>query len=391
MMKKILIILAVLAAITGLGNAASGVYSKTVFYNDVSVGSWTAMGAPSVSYGTNGAYAAGGHTNYWRLNGTNLQGRLPVSQVYTSIWTNAVLASSNSTLLAWAPKDGILGYVVEKSVDNLTWTNWNAVAVTSTNYTDRGTNSWNYTSFTSLYSVIPQATGLGVWQALSTNVQGATNVLIVSGMANDQNGTYILSTTNFVLQDPVSFGATIRWDPTWLGGAYILAIDGSDSFIQTVGGPVTGQWPTAGAPLVLYGNQIVTNTLSSLVHSALTSSSPLNGSNITAGTVHSSWGYVDPSPTNAVENIQRSSTALQPITLTNVATLMSFGSAVFDIVTYADRTNGLDNYVTAVAGITSSTTYSNQTIAVSIPAGCSWGILTTNVVTGTNLWIDIAY
>ncbi|MFA6063953.1 MAG: hypothetical protein WC736_15300 [Gallionella sp.] len=101
--------------------------------------------------------------------------------------------------------------------------------------------------------------------SISTNAGANTNILIVSGMLNDQNGTYILTGNSFVLQNPVSFPASIYWNPVYGGGAYALEIDGGgDAFVQTVGEGPTGQWPTLGAPFVAYGDQVVTNTAQSI-------------------------------------------------------------------------------------------------------------------------------
>ena len=144
----------------GLGAfGAAGTYSKTVFYNDVSVGTWQAVSNVSATRSTGGSYTTGAYTNYWRVNGTNLQGRLPVSGVVTSSWVGSTNLS-NSVVVSWSPRDGVMKYVVERSQDGTTWTNWQTVSALTTNFTDLGTatTNWNYTLFTNLYVEIGSPT-----------------------------------------------------------------------------------------------------------------------------------------------------------------------------------------------------------------------------------------
>lgn len=214
--------------------------------------------------------------------------------------------------------------------------------------------------------------GVGALASFGNTASGAAAVALGAGASATHNNTFIWSDST-----PTSSSA-------------------ANQFTVTAAGGIRLQGNTTNT-----GNLAVGGTISGSGH-AITS---LNGTNITAGTVSTnaldaasksrllsgSWGYVDPQPTQAVYNIQRSSSALSALSLTNLSTITGAGTAVFDVVTFAARTNALSNYSIAVTGITASATISNRTISVPIPAGGSWGIVVTNVVGGTNLWIDLAY
>lgn len=152
-------------------------YGKTVFYGDVSMGTWTAL----ESTASNGVYDAAGiytnsvRTNYYRLAYTNLLGRGPGTQVTVAFAGNTNTSSTtgtNAVQLRWAPKGGAASYIIEKS-HNLgsTWTNWIPLGPTYTNWTDTGTNIWTAGAFTSVYPLIsaPTSTWLSAAEFYSSN------------------------------------------------------------------------------------------------------------------------------------------------------------------------------------------------------------------------------
>ena len=101
---------------------AGGIYSPITFYRDVSVsniGAVTGIGVDTS--GTNGFYTNGAYTNYYRVSGTNNDGRIPLSAVTSAIFTGSS-SNSNSVTVSWAPRTGVRSYVVERSFDNATWT-----------------------------------------------------------------------------------------------------------------------------------------------------------------------------------------------------------------------------------------------------------------------------
>ena|GEM_PF-6539122 len=152
-----LVVIVLAAIIGGCIEYARGatVYGKTVFMDDVSVGSWSAMTGITEKNASGGVYTnAIAYTNYYRLSATNLLGRLPVSATMTNIFTGGT-NGTNAVQLAWPRYSGISDYVVEQSDDASTWTNWLvAGGANTTNWLDTGTNTWLHTAYTNLYSAI---------------------------------------------------------------------------------------------------------------------------------------------------------------------------------------------------------------------------------------------
>lgn len=151
---KACLVFAVIYICAGLAMAGT-IYSKTVFMRDVEVGIWTAVDGMTSYYTTNGIYTNSSitYSNYYRMNATNDLGRLPVSTVVTSIWVG-VTNQSNAVVVTWDEKLGINDYVLERSFDGSTWTQWLTVAKGATNYTDYGTQTWTMTMFTNVFSEI---------------------------------------------------------------------------------------------------------------------------------------------------------------------------------------------------------------------------------------------
>ena len=166
-------------------------YGKTVYYGDVTTGTWPTLNASSNAvYTAAGTYTNGLYTNYYRLSYTNLLGRGPLAPVtiaftgnpstipgtntvtfiYTNIlghgvWVPTVIGytgdtntivGTNTVSLTWQIQGGAAGYIIERSLDaGTSWTNWVATGPTSTNFYDYGTNTWTASTFTNLYSPIP--------------------------------------------------------------------------------------------------------------------------------------------------------------------------------------------------------------------------------------------
>lgn len=140
-----------------LGLQAANHYGPTVFYGDVSTGSLTNAPTPMAIEATvsGGSYTNGTYTNYYRLAGTNLLGRIASSTNLVVSWTGAA-ESNNAVRLSWIRYDGIAAMVIERSHDaGSTWTNWTTCSPALTSWVDYGTNAWQTTEFTSLYSLCP--------------------------------------------------------------------------------------------------------------------------------------------------------------------------------------------------------------------------------------------
>jgi len=139
------------------GSAFGGInYGKTRFMDDVDVGTWSEMSDMSVAFTNGGTYTNGMYTNYYRISGTNLLGRIPLSSnLVCSAY--GVTNASNAVMISWERYDGVSKYIIERSLDaGTTWTNWISVSALSTSWTDTGTNSWTNSVFTNLIAAISE-------------------------------------------------------------------------------------------------------------------------------------------------------------------------------------------------------------------------------------------
>ena len=189
-----------------------------------------------------------------------------------------------------------------------------------------------------------------------------------------------------------SDGTVVIWGRNY-GGMENIPVLGSNSIIAISGGSAWGMDlrgikticdTSVKGTLNLNNNPLILGGISRTDWPSST-----DGSTFT--NILSSWGFTDPFPTNAVFNIQRSATVPYAVRITNLGTVIGDGQAVWDLVTYANRTNRIENYITVITGMVATITYSNRIVDVSIPVGYSWGVVTTNTAGSTNLWIDVDY
>jgi hypothetical protein len=117
------------------------------------------------------------------------------------------------------------------------------------------------------------------------------------------------------------------------------------------------------------------------VYSALTN---LQAGVAVLATNMQSWGYTDPSPTSAVQNVQW---ALWPVTGTvrYVKGDMLTGMVVADLI---ERywTNAAGSYTTIYTGITFSATATNVTFTRALRANYYYTLISTNVAAGSTNW-----
>jgi hypothetical protein len=180
-----------LIMLAGAGAAVAGkITGKTVFMDDVSLGSWGAI-TTGTAAATTGGYYTSLVTNWYRLSGTNFKGRLPVSSDITLVVSGNTNGTTNAVQLAFEPYAGVESYVVVKSFDaGSTWTNWLALSPSATNWTDTGSNSWTHSNFTNLFSLIPAPTS--PWALSGSGSGSGTNTIAqVLAAGNDANGADI--------------------------------------------------------------------------------------------------------------------------------------------------------------------------------------------------------
>ena len=276
---RLLISAAMISA--ALTSVRAEIYGPTIFMGDVSVGAWTAISNVQFAVTNGGAFTNGVYTNYYRLSGTNLTGRIPGSTNVVVVWTGAA-DSNNAVTLSWPRKAGIASHVIERSLDaGATWTNWASVSPTVTNYTDTGTNTWSAGVFTNLFS--PCRAPTVPWGDISTasvhqivggilptsTVANATTAGIVTGSQSntiDQLGR-TQDVHSAILNATVNYGFTtnslVMTGPGWgINGQYIWAGDhwqnpaGGNGRLTLVG----SVWAASAA-----GLDEATNTLPNMV------------------------------------------------------------------------------------------------------------------------------
>ena len=132
----------------------ASVFGKIRFLDEIILGRWCSISNITLAAGSGGTYTNGTYTNYYRISGTNNQGRLPVSTNCSIVLTGTTNAS-NAVVMTWPRYDGVRRYVIERSYDaGATWTNWTTVEPGATTWTDYGTNTYaGTTSFTNAYPV----------------------------------------------------------------------------------------------------------------------------------------------------------------------------------------------------------------------------------------------
>jgi len=193
MKKPAIFLMALLCAGTAFGGA---IYGPVEFLGDVSVGSWTNVADAWASWTTGGVYTNGAYTNYYRLTCTNEYGRTPTTTNMCWTWSGTADAS-NALVIAWQLPRGVDGLLVERSLDGgTTWTNYLAVGMLSTNWTDWGTNTWTAGSVTGLYSAIsapsvPWGTSGDVSGLLASNVERMAEISVLQTGKADVVHTHV--------------------------------------------------------------------------------------------------------------------------------------------------------------------------------------------------------
>lgn len=126
------------------------------FMGDVSVGSWSALTGLSLSRGSGGSWTNAPVTNWYRVSGTNVLGRLPVSS--NLVGTLPGNAATSSITLRWPRLMSVQRWVIERTTPGAGWTNWLTLSAGATNWTDHGTSVWTHSLYTNLYAEIASPT-----------------------------------------------------------------------------------------------------------------------------------------------------------------------------------------------------------------------------------------
>jgi len=135
---------------------ADGVYSTTTFYKDVYEGTFLAPTNLTLTLGTvtNGAFTNGSVTLHYRITATNSQGAFPISAATNMTWTGGT-NTNNIVTVSWDQRDGVEMYIIERSANGSSWTNWRTMGPGATSFIDYGTT--NLTLWTNGTYVPPAA------------------------------------------------------------------------------------------------------------------------------------------------------------------------------------------------------------------------------------------
>lgn len=229
--KKILTALMLLLSMA-LSAGAGTIYGKTVFMGDVEEGSWVAVtnitAVPTNT--TGGAYDSGTRRFVYRVNGTNLAGRLPSSQETNVTFVGS--ASTNAVYLTWDRYDGVAAVVVEKSSDAGTNWTWRAFPPDATFFLDYGSGTWTSGIFTNLYSIISSPNVLtSLFSQITTDLIQATQAVLTEAI--QYTDTNVVSSSAITTVNPKGAGTwlvakngnhTLDVDPLIAGGAVSFSI-----------------------------------------------------------------------------------------------------------------------------------------------------------------------
>jgi hypothetical protein len=201
------------ACLTWITMAAGGQISGPLtLMGDLHMGSWHAMTSAVVTVtAANGAFTSGPYTNWYRISGTNLAGRLPASTNLVLVFQGTTNGTSNAVQIAWEPTYGVLGYVILRSFDaGSTWTNWTAVAAGATNWIDYGSNTWTQSDFLARSLITdPNVTGVRRLYLLDHASDALTLVMVSNGVYTVNGEPYWPKASNDAL-----YATIAQWQST---------------------------------------------------------------------------------------------------------------------------------------------------------------------------------
>ena len=182
--------------------------ARTTFIGNVDVQPFTSvlgLGFTNINL-ANGGYTNGQVvTNVYRLGATNSNGRLPVSDTITNIFTAGT--GTNATRVTWRAKGGAEAYIVERSPGGGNSFTQNIVVLPAfTNFLDIATNLWIDTLYTNDFPLLP---------GVDIDFTGAQNVDVPAPTASTHAATrqyvddQIGLSTNLTLGDLTNVAASV--------------------------------------------------------------------------------------------------------------------------------------------------------------------------------------
>lgn len=196
---------------------------RTVFFDDVSVGSWTSITNHSAQIVNGGTFTTGTFTYQYRLSGTNFKGRLPLTSVIAANWTGS--ATSNAVKLTWDRYDGIATLIILRSIDNGASFQWATLNPPSkTTFTDTGVGVTFFTTdFEALFTQIPDPivtlpkSPTPIWTNASSDARFVTNpdtvTMVSTTKTTISSSTLDLIDSRFQITSISGGGGQIRFIP----------------------------------------------------------------------------------------------------------------------------------------------------------------------------------
>jgi len=169
------------------------VYGGMQFFGDIKVGSWdpvsnlqcsAAITTNSTIYTNNPPVT---NTFYYMIGATNKLGSIPVSMVVTCVLDESF---HNSVSITWDAKGGMSSYLLAKSYDGTTFTNYFVIGAASTSYEDTGIETAKVGTITN-FSTIGSPT---------VDFSGAQSVLLPQVLVETQNLNDVLINDNISTQ-----------------------------------------------------------------------------------------------------------------------------------------------------------------------------------------------
>jgi hypothetical protein len=253
--KNTFLLVAVACVVAGAAIALGqgGIYNKTVFYGDVSVGSWSAVqGFTNTVAASGGSYGASSGTNhvFYRMTATNAAGRLPWTATLTNTFTSAS-GVSNKITLAWTAKDGVRSHVIGKSTNETDWV-WYVAGPSVATLVDTGSLTWtNVDSYTSMTQL---GTPTVPWPDIGTSGTTPSQVTNIVRAVNTEDGVVSAATSsNIAAAVMIERGAVTNGATNAVLGA-VTAGTSAGASLRGSGGLNALTWGMGGGAAVATGD-----------------------------------------------------------------------------------------------------------------------------------------
>ena len=192
-MNKILAITALLIFGTFTANAAD-VFGTTSFFGDAAMTPWPAPENVAAETTTGGTYTSGSLDFTYKVSGSNLLGRLPMSSTVNVLFTGS--ATENAVSVTWEKVDGVFAMILLKSSDGGSTYEWISLDVDAESFIDDGSHTFDPSDFEANVPVIPDPIAIGFG--------GGGDVTLAADQTFTGNNTFDAATFDVDVTDAVN-------------------------------------------------------------------------------------------------------------------------------------------------------------------------------------------